>query len=84
MGVSSTLKTSDYVTTLAFNPDGTVLAVGQQDGTILLVDATNSKKLRELKGHTGSITALAFTADGLYLVSGSTDGTVGFWAVYNP
>jgi WD40 repeat protein len=78
------LNAGSNLTVLAYNPDDTLIAVGQEDGTILLLNASTGEILRELKGHTGSITTLAFTADGLYLVSGSTDGTVGFWAVKNP
>jgi WD40 repeat protein len=72
------------LTVLAYNPDDTLIAVGQVDGTILLLDSSTGEILNTLTGHTGSITALTFTADGLYLVSGSVDGTVGFWGVRNP
>ena len=78
------LDTNSYLTVLAYNPDDTLIAVGQEDGTILLLDASTGEILNTLTGHTGSITALAFTRDGLYLVSGSADGTVGFWAVKQP
>jgi WD40 repeat protein len=78
------MDTGSDLTALAFSLDDSILAVGQENGSILLVDATTGEILKELTGHTGSITALAFTTDGLYLVSGSTDGTVGFWAVSNP
>jgi WD40 repeat protein len=78
------LATSSNLTVLAYNTDDTLIAVGQEDGTILLLNVSTGEILNTLTGHTDSITALAFTHDGLYLVSGSADGTVGFWAVGNP
>lgn len=77
------VDTGTNLTALAFNLDDTLIAVGREDGSILLVDASSGEILNTLIGHTGKITALAFTADGLYMVSGSEDGTVGFWGVSN-
>jgi WD40 repeat protein len=78
------LETDTFLTVLTFSPDDTLIAVGQEDGSIILLDASTGEILNTLTGHTGSITSLGFTRDGLYLVSGSADGTVGFWGAANP
>ncbi len=73
-----------YVTnpnSIAFSPDGPVLAYGRLDGTIYLLRASDGMLMQTLKGHTGSITSLIFSPDGLILVSSSADGTIRLWGV---
>jgi WD40 repeat protein len=60
---------------LAFTPDGKVLA-GGGSGVVVLWDAKSGKELRSLEGqHTGSA-ALAFSADGKLLAIGGWDGAI--------
>jgi WD40 repeat protein len=67
----------------AFHPYGKVLAVGGQDGSILLHDAATGKRLRALGGHPGPIRALKFTPDGNTLVSSGHDGVIRLWNPQN-
>ncbi len=67
------------LTSLAFRPDGKVLAVGGL--TVKLYDVTTGKALAELEGHRGFVSALAFSADGRRLASGAHDGTALVWEV---
>ena len=64
---------------LAFNSDGTLLASGSWDCTILLWDFQKQKLLRPLEGHNDFIWSVAFSPDGTMLASGSRDGTVLLW-----
>jgi hypothetical protein len=64
----------------AFSADSRTLALGDEQGTIHLVELASGKFRRRLVGgHQGSIGALLFSTDGERLVSGSTDTTALVW-----
>jgi WD40 repeat protein len=65
--------------TLAFSPDGLLLAVGTPRGSVQLWDKNTGKILATVKGHDSSVTALAFRPDGRVLASGSSDRTIVVW-----
>jgi WD40 repeat protein len=73
-------SSDDYVFSLAFNPDGTTLAVGLYK-KILLWSIPDGALQKTLAGHTGSVSALAFTKDGKELFSGDDDGRILFWSL---
>mgnify|MGYP000545085843 CR=1 FL=1 len=67
---------------IAMSPEGTLLAAGRRDGTIILVDTAMRRPIGPiLKGHEGGVQDLAFTPDGDGLVSAGDDGVVHFWTV---
>jgi WD40 repeat protein len=68
------------VTSLAFRPDGKILATGSDDKPIIILwDVNTGAKLAELEGHTDSVTGLAFSRDGERLISVGLDGLVIRW-----
>jgi WD40 repeat protein len=70
------------VTSLAFSPDGSVLASGSQaDSTIRLWELATGRELRTLTGHEFGISSLAFSKDGSLLASASSDRTIKLWEV---
>ena len=75
----SPLSSIGHVNSVAFSPDGSTLAAGFQDGTVMLWDAETRKRVATLEGHTANIRSLAFFPDGKTLASGSRDGTVLLW-----
>lgn len=65
------------VNTLAFSPDGKLLAVGIDSYKFSLYDALTGQKFgRFFKEHDDSITQLAFSPDGSALLSASLDSTI--------
>ena len=63
---------------LTYSPDGNMLAIGTQSGSIWLWQLDDDV-IRTLKGHQQLVDALAFSADGALLLSGGLDGEVRAW-----
>lgn len=75
------IRDRSNVNSLAFSPDGKILAAGTGDSTIKLWDAATGRLLSTLEGHTQSVESIAFSPDGRLLASGSYDKTVKLWDV---
>jgi WD domain, G-beta repeat len=59
----------DLITSLAFSPDGTLLAVGARDAAVHLWSVTADQELPPLVGHTTPVRGLAFRPGGRQLIS---------------
>jgi WD40 repeat protein len=59
------------VYSVAFSPDGRLLASGSSDETIKLWDVATGREVRTLSGHTDNVRSVAFSPDGRLLASGS-------------
>ncbi|HXV43309.1 MAG TPA: NB-ARC domain-containing protein, partial [Anaerolineae bacterium] len=66
---------------VAFSPNGKVLAAATAEGQIRLWRVTDGQPLLTCEGHIGGVFSVAFSPDGRLLASGSPDGTVRLWDV---
>jgi WD40 repeat protein len=64
---------------LAFSPDGRVLASGDSRGKLELWELATAKRRHELRGHQSMIYSLAFSPDGRLLAASSPDAPVFVW-----
>jgi hypothetical protein len=66
---------------LAFSPDGKLLATGNHDRSIRFWDVATGRAVRRIKGHEDWVVSVAFSPDGRTLASGGKDSTVCLWEV---
>ena len=69
------------IRSLAFSPDSSLLAGGDQFGRIHLVDPNTGEYIKRLEGHSDEVDAISFSADMQTFASGSIDGTLYIWDV---
>jgi WD40 repeat protein len=70
------------VYSLAFSPDGSLIAAGETHGRVSVWELANPKLTSQiLNGHTWPVYGLAFTPDGRRLVTASADKTARIWDV---
>jgi len=74
------LEANQSIWTIAFSPDGRLLAAGVGD-TIRLLELPSGQEVGRFSGHTHFVSALAFTPNGGRLASGSWDKTIRFWEI---
>ncbi len=70
---------SDLVRSVAFSPDGTVVAGGDRTGMLRTFRVSDGGPLLSFQAHSGDITALLYSTDGARIASSSADHTVKLW-----
>jgi len=78
---ASIIGHKDRLRSVAYSPDGKLLATGGGDQLIKIWNAETGQELATLAGHQGDVWSLAFSPDGRTLASGSRDRTVRLWDV---
>ena len=71
----------DYVRSLSFSLDGTLLVSGSDDGTSKLWDIQTGGVIKTLCGHTDWVYSVSISADNTMVASGSQDKTIRLWNI---
>ena len=84
-GGATLLKTllghKDCIYSVAWSPDGKLLASGSYDKMVKLWDAATGQEVKNLQDHIDAVFAVAFSPDGKHLASGSQDRSVKIWDI---
>ena len=70
---------TDWVGSVAFSPNGSLLASGSGDYKIRIWDTSNWNEVHTLTGNNSWINSVTFSPDGSLLAFGSEDKTVRIW-----
>ena len=82
-GVIARFSPGASVFTVAFSPDGQLLASGGDDNAAILWDVADQNERETFIEHGSAVMSVAFSPDGLRLASACLDGFVRLWDVAN-
>src|SRR5437870_1393893 len=69
----------NHISSLAYSPDGKVLASAGYDNAVRIWDPATGKELRKLGGSYNPLSSVSFSPDGKTIVAGSYDNVIRFW-----
>jgi WD40 repeat protein len=80
--------TNESFSSLALRPDGGLLAIGDRNGKVTLLETMGLSVVGEIKPTSheaeGFVTAMSFSPDGRTLAVGSPQGQILLWSVEQP
>jgi WD40 repeat protein len=79
--IAAALDTHVPILSVSFSPDSRLIAAGDAEGSVQILDVNTRRLVRILKGHTEGVEVVPFSPDGQLLATVSQDGTVKLWAV---
>jgi WD40 repeat protein len=74
-----TLAGDTSFTAVTFSPDSLQLVSGDEDGTLLMMQADDGSEISRMEGHQDGITDVVFNAAGTTIASSSFDVTIRLW-----
>ncbi|MEM7125691.1 MAG: effector-associated domain EAD1-containing protein [Chloroflexota bacterium] len=78
---TNSARRASGVMSVAWSPDGTMLASGGSDSKIILWNVVTGRQVQLLQGHGFWVLSVAWSPDGTMLASGSEDKTIKLWDV---
>lgn len=69
----------DWVTAIAFSPDGALLASGDRQGNLAVREAQNGREVHKFRAASGVLTALAFAPSSKQLAAAGSDRSVSLY-----
>ncbi len=72
-------KHTDWITAIAFSPDGQWLVTADRSGGAYLWEAATGREVATLRGHKSEVTAACWRADSQLVATSGLDGTVRLW-----
>jgi WD40 repeat protein len=80
---SIVVKDGAEIFSLAFSPNGKILAFGDESGNVVLYDMQKEEEIRTLTSHAARVTDIEFSNNDKLMVTTSTDGTANIWNIDN-
>jgi WD40 repeat protein len=83
MRMALTSSRTDLVRSVAFSPDGSLLAIAcaSANGSVRVWEVATGRQRMTLAGHSGAVRSVAFSPDGTLLASAGDDRVVRVWEV---
>lgn len=69
------------INSVAFSPDGQLLAVVCGDGTLTILDYINERVLNVYRSYYGAMLCVTWSPDGRYVLTGGQDDLVSIWSL---
>jgi len=69
------------INSMAFSPDGQLLAVVCDDGALTIMDYINERVLDVFRSYYGAIMCVTWSPDGRYVLTGGQDDLVSIWSI---
>lgn len=70
---------AQMVKAVSFSPDGTTIASGGADGTVVLWHAATGNKIHVIDAHSKDVEAVSFSPDGKMLATAGKDNAIVLW-----